>query len=98
MIGQINKTNHPELGCNGDLNLSETVHSLNVGDLHSVREDGSAATEVECKSRNSRSSRSEVTPRTGRRAVVSREIPKEVGTMYIARKQRDLAQGKSLYD
>jgi hypothetical protein len=31
MNSQIHKTIHPELGCSGDLNLTDTVHPVNVG-------------------------------------------------------------------
>lgn len=94
MTERRNKICHPDLGCSGNLNLSENVHTLNVGDLHSGRETGLAATDVECKSRNSHSSQNKGKPCTGRRAVVSQELSKEVEPMNIARKQRELAQLK----
>ena len=83
---------HPELGCSGDLNLSDKdVHTLNVGDLHSGRgATGLTATDVECKSRNSHSSRSKGKLCTGRRTVVSQKLPDKVEG--IPRKQRELAQ------
>ena len=28
---QIHKDSYPEMGCSGDLNLTDTVHSVNVG-------------------------------------------------------------------
>ena len=31
MGDQIHKDSYPELGCSGDLNLTDTVHSVNVG-------------------------------------------------------------------
>jgi hypothetical protein len=39
MKGQIHKTLHPELGCSGDLNLTDTVHSVNVGTSYLGRKD-----------------------------------------------------------
>jgi hypothetical protein len=56
MARQIHKTCHPELGCSGNLNSSETVHLVNVGTSHFGRETGLAATDVRCEGRNSRSS------------------------------------------
>jgi hypothetical protein len=77
MIGQIkgdlNKTYHPELGCSGSLNPSETVYLVNVGTSHLGCKTGLAATDVGCEGRNSRSSLRYGKHITWRRAVASRK-------------------------
>jgi len=76
---QIHKDSCPELGCSGNLSLVVTVHPVNVGTLLSGLMTGLAAVDVESRGRNSRSSLGEGKPRTWRRAVVSRHVPKEIG-------------------
>lgn len=76
---QIHKDSCPELGCSGNLSLVVTVHPVNVGTLFSGLMTGLAAVDVENRGRNSRISLSGGKPRTWRRAVVSRQVPKEIG-------------------
>jgi hypothetical protein len=52
----LNKTYHPELGCSGGLNLTVTVHLVNVGTLCLGRMTGLAAVDERHKGRESRSS------------------------------------------
>jgi hypothetical protein len=56
MGDQIHKDSYPELGCSGDLNLTGTVHSVNVGTSRLGRKTGLAATEVRREGREIRSS------------------------------------------
>ena len=78
MIGQIkgdlNKTYHPELGCSGSLNPSETVYLVNVGTSHLGCKTGLAATDVGCEGRNSRSSLRYGKHTTWRRITVDRKF------------------------
>ena len=67
MISQIHKTFHPELGCSGDLNLTDTVHLVNVGTSYLGLRTGLAATDVRYEGRGIRSSLSQVRPGTWRR-------------------------------
>ena len=71
MKDQIHKDFHPELGCSGDLNLTGTVHSVNVGTSCLGRKTGLAATDVRCEGRESRSSRSQGKLDTWRRTLAS---------------------------
>jgi hypothetical protein len=71
MGGQIHKTSHPELGCSGDLNLTDTVRPVNVGTSHLGRKTGLAATEVRCEGREIRSSLSQIRSGTWRRNLAS---------------------------
>ncbi len=77
MIGQIkgdlNKTYHPELGCSGSLNPSETVYLVNVGTSHLGCKTGLAATDVKYEGRKSRSSLRCGKHTTWRRTLVSRK-------------------------
>jgi hypothetical protein len=56
MGDQIHKDSHPELGCSGDLNLTDTVHPVNVGTSYLGLKTGLAATDVRYGGREIRSS------------------------------------------
>jgi hypothetical protein len=69
--GQIHKASYPELGCSGDLNLTVTVHSVNVGTSCLGGNTGLAAVDVRHEGRESRSSLSGGKLRTWRRTLAS---------------------------
>ena len=71
MISQIHKTFYPDLGCSGDLNLTVTVHPVNVGTSCLGRKTGLAATDVRCEGREIRSSLSQIRSGTWRRNLAS---------------------------
>jgi hypothetical protein len=71
MNSQIHKTIHLELGCSGDLNLTGTVHPVNVGTSCSGLWTGLAAVEVEHEGREIRSSLSQIRSGTWRRNLAS---------------------------
>jgi hypothetical protein len=68
---QINKDSYPETGCSGDLNLTDTVHPVNVGTSYLGRKTGLAATEVGYEGREIRSSLSQIRSGTWRRNLAS---------------------------
>lgn len=53
---QTNEDFYPELGCSGDLNPTDTVHSVNVGTSCFGRETGLAEVDVKHEGREIRSS------------------------------------------
>jgi hypothetical protein len=71
MSSQIHKTSHPELGCSGDLNLTVTVHPVNVGTSCFGGYTGLAAVDEKHEGREIRSSRSQGKPDTWRRTLAS---------------------------
>jgi len=71
MGDQIHKDSYPDLGCSGDLNLTGTVHSVNVGTSSLGRGTGLAATDVRNEGRVIRSSLSQIKSGTWRRDLAS---------------------------
>ena len=71
MKDQIHKVSHPELGCSGNLNLTDTVHPVNVGTSCLGRKTGLAATDVRHEGREIRSSLSQIRSGTWRRNLAS---------------------------
>jgi hypothetical protein len=82
MKDRIHKDFHPELGCSGNLNLTRTVHSVNVGTSYLCRKTGLAATDVRCEGRETRSSLSQIRSGTWRRGQANC-YSKEVGMLEI---------------
>ena len=82
MRSQINKDSHPELGCSGSLNPSETVYLMNVGTPCFGRKTGLAAVDEKYGGRRSRISLSQGKPDTWRRTLVSVKVPMEIGKFW----------------
>lgn len=74
MRDQIHKDFHPELGCSGGLNLTDTVYLVNVGTSCLGRKTGLAATDVRYEGRSSRSSLRYGKHATWRRTIASRKF------------------------
>ena len=68
---QIHKDSYPELGRSGDLNLTDTVHPVNVGTSCFGRMTGLAAVDVRHEGREIRSSLSQIRSGTRRRNLAS---------------------------
>jgi hypothetical protein len=73
IISQIHKTFYPDLGCSGDLNLTVTVHPVNVGTSCFGLRTGLAAVDEKHEGRESRSSRRYGKHTTWRRILASGE-------------------------
>lgn len=71
IVSQKHKTSYPELGCSGGLNLTDTVHPVNVGTSCFGRKAGLAAVEAKHEGREIRSSLSQIRSGTWRRNLAS---------------------------
>jgi hypothetical protein len=76
---QIHKVTYPVTGCSGDLNLTVTVHHVNVGTSCFGLRAGLAAVDVKHEGRESRSSQGCGKHTTRRRTQASCEVPMEIG-------------------